>query len=77
MATRGQVVDKPVDIIKDPYILEFTGLEKQNSYSEHDLESALIDKIEHFLLELGKGFAFVGRQYKISSCLKIHKSNCF
>jgi len=66
LATQGQVVEKPDDLIKNPYILEFTGLEERRSYSEHDLESALIDKIEHFLLELGKGFLFESRQKRFS-----------
>ena len=66
LTTRGQVVDKPSDIIKSPYILEFTGLEERSSYSEHDLETALINKIEHFLLELGNGFLFEGRQKRFT-----------
>lgn len=66
LATEGQVVAKPSDIIKSPYILEFTGLEECKSYSEHDLETALIDKIEHFLLELGKGYLFESRQKRFS-----------
>lgn len=66
LSTHGQVLEKPTDIIKHPYILEFTGLEKHKSYSEHDLETALIDKIEHFLLELGKGFLFESRQKRFS-----------
>ncbi len=66
LSTHGQLVEKPADMIKNPYILEFTGLEKQKSYSEHDLETALIDKIEHFLLELGKGFLFESRQKRFS-----------
>ncbi|MBF0105439.1 MAG: DUF1016 family protein [Deltaproteobacteria bacterium] len=66
LSTHGQVVEKPSDVIKSPYILEFTGLEEQKSYSEHDLETALIDKIEHFLLELGKGFLFESRQKRFT-----------
>ena len=54
------------DIVKDPYILEFLGLEEKIHYSESDLEQAIIDKLEHFLLELGKGFTFVSRQQRIS-----------
>lgn len=56
----------PEDVIKDPYILEFLGLEESKKYSETDLEQAIIDKIEHFLLELGKGFAFIGRQQRFT-----------
>lgn len=66
LCTHGQIVEKPSDIIKNPYILEFTGLEERKSYSEHDLETALIDKIEHFLLELGKGFLFESRQKRFT-----------
>ena len=57
---------KSEDIVKDPYILEFLGLEEKTHYSEKDLERAIIDKIEHFLLELGKGFTFVARQKRIT-----------
>ncbi len=57
---------KSEDIVKDPYILEFLGLENKIHYSENDLEQAIIDKLEHFLLELGKGFTFVSRQERIS-----------
>ena len=66
LSAKGQIVEKPADVIKNPYILEFTGLEKRTSYSEHDLETAIIDKIEHFLLELGKGFLFESRQKRFS-----------
>ena len=66
MSAKGQIVEKPADVIKNPYILEFTELEKRTSYSEHDLETAIIDKIEHFLLELGKGFLFESRQKRFS-----------
>ncbi|WP_051957720.1 PDDEXK nuclease domain-containing protein [Desulfobacter vibrioformis] len=62
----GQIVENASDIIKSPYILEFTGLEERKSYSEYDLETALINKIEHFLLELGKGFLFESRQKRFS-----------
>lgn len=57
---------KPEDVVKDPYILEFLGLREDKRYSETELEQAIIDKIEHFLLELGKGFAFVGRQQRFT-----------
>ena len=66
LSAHGQVVEKPSDIIKSPYILEFTGLDQNKFYSEHDLETALIDKIELFLLELGKGFLFESRQKRFS-----------
>lgn len=66
LALEGQHVDRPADIIKSPYILEFTGLDQKKIYSEYDLETALINKIEHFLLELGKGFLFESRQKRFS-----------
>lgn len=66
LAEKGQIIEKPEDIIKSPYILEFLGLEEKAAYSESDLESAIINKIEHFLLEMGKGFLFGGRQVRFS-----------
>jgi predicted nuclease of restriction endonuclease-like (RecB) superfamily len=56
----------PTSIIKEPYILEFTGLETKENYNENDLESALLHHIEDFLLELGNGFCFEARQKRIS-----------
>lgn len=66
LAEYGQIIEKPHDIIKDPYVLEFLGLPEQNTYSESELEQKLIDRLEHFLLELGTGFTFVARQNRIS-----------
>ena len=66
LATKGQIIEKPTDVIKDPYVLEFLGLEEKSSYSESELEQKLIDKLEHFLLELGTGFTFVARQKRIT-----------
>lgn len=66
LAKEGQIIEKPKDIIKDPYILEFLGLPEMHHYSESDLEEQIINKLEHFLLELGHGFAFVSRQQRIS-----------
>lgn len=66
LSEKGLVLEKPKDAIKDPYILEFIGLPEHSSYSESDLEQELIDKLEHFLLELGNGFTFVARQKRIS-----------
>ncbi len=57
---------KPSDVIKDPYVLEFLGLKENTAYLEKDLEQALIDKLQDFLLELGKGFSFVARQKRIT-----------
>ncbi len=65
LSKKGQVIEKPADIIKDPYILEFLNLPVKEAYSESDLESAIIDKLEHFLKELGKGFLFVERQKRL------------
>ncbi len=66
LSQKGQVIQKPQDIIKDPYILEFIGLPEQAVYSEKELETKIIDKLEQFLLELGKGFTFVDRQKRIT-----------
>lgn len=66
LSQEGQIIEKPKDIIKDPYILEFLNLPENHTYNESDLEQALIDKLEHFLLELGKGFTFVGRQVRFT-----------
>ncbi len=66
LAVEGQVVDKPGDMLKDPYVLEFLGLEERPRYSESELEARIIDKLEHFLLELGKGFLYEGRQRRFS-----------
>ena len=66
LSEKGLVLEKPKDAIKDPYILEFIGLPEHTQYSESDLEQELIDKLEHFLLELGNGFTFVARQKRIS-----------
>lgn len=66
LAVKGQIIEKPEDIIKDPYILEFLGLDEKSDYSENKLETEIIDKLEMFLLELGKGFTFVGRQVRFT-----------
>lgn len=66
LAQKGQLVAKPSDVIKSPYVLEFLGLQERSEYSEHDLETAIIDKIEQFLLELGKGFLFEARQKRFT-----------
>jgi predicted nuclease of restriction endonuclease-like (RecB) superfamily len=66
IAEQGAETKKPADIIKDPYVFEFLGIPQQYQYKESELEEKLIRNLEQFLLELGKGFAFIGRQYKIS-----------
>ncbi len=65
LATKGHQIQKPQDIIRDPFVLEFAGLPKQKRYKEKELETALKKHMEHFLLELGRGFAFIGRQYEM------------
>ena len=66
LALEGQVIESPEDIFKDPYVLEFTGLPEMASYSESDLEEKIIDHLQQFLLELGRGFTFVGRQVRFT-----------
>lgn len=58
---------QPEDFIKDPYVLEFLNLKQPSIANESEIEAALIDNLQHFLLELGKGFSFIGRQFRISS----------
>jgi predicted nuclease of restriction endonuclease-like (RecB) superfamily len=62
LSRNGQIIEKPEDVLKNPVVLEFLGLDEKTHYSENDLESAIIDKLETFLLELGKGFLFEARQ---------------
>lgn len=66
LAVEGQTVRRPQDVIKDPLVLEFLGLDEKASYSENDLESAILDHLESFLLELGKGFLFESRQKRFT-----------
>ena len=66
MAKKGHEIQEATDLVKDPYVLEFTGLPQQSRLLERDLESALIDKLQQFLLELGKGFAFMARQQRVT-----------
>ena len=66
LAVEGQVVEKPSDIMKDPLVLEFIGLKPDASYSETDLESAIISRLQDFLLEMGKGFLFEARQKRFT-----------
>jgi predicted nuclease of restriction endonuclease-like (RecB) superfamily len=66
LSKNGQVIEKAKDSLKDPYILEFIGLPEQKKYSETEFEQRIIDKLEHFLLELGKGYAFIGRQVRFT-----------
>lgn len=66
LSEQGQIIEKPEDVIKDPYVLEFLGLKEIPQYSENELEQRLIDHLQSFLLELGKGFTFVGRQVRFT-----------
>lgn len=66
LAEQGAEVQNPTDILKDPYVLEFVGLPDLYRYREGDLENALVSNLSQFLLELGRGFAFIGQQYRFS-----------
>lgn len=66
MSQKWQILKPPDDIIKDPYILEFLGLNPDSSYSKSDLEQRIIDELQNFLMELGKGYTFVGRQVRLT-----------
>ena len=66
LSKKGQIVESVDDLIKDPYIFEFVGLPVHRSFSESELEEELINKLESFLLELGRGFTFVARQKRIT-----------
>lgn len=66
LAQEGQTIEKPADILKNPITLEFLGLKHETVYSETKLESAIIDKMQEFLLEMGKGFLFEKRQRRFT-----------
>ena len=66
LAKEGKIVKSPTDILREPYVLEFLKIPEPYHLSESELEKRLIDHLQHFLLELGKGFAFIGRQYRIT-----------
>ena len=66
LALKGNEIAKPEDIVKDPYVFEFLGLPENKPMMESDLEEALVRQIEKFLLELGKGFMFVGTQQRVT-----------
>jgi predicted nuclease of restriction endonuclease-like (RecB) superfamily len=66
LAREGQVVEKSADLIKNPFVLEFLDLEEKPAYTEDELEAAIIDRLETFLLELGKGFLFEARQKRFT-----------
>lgn len=66
LASQGQVVAQPGDLLRDPYVFEFLKIPEPQTLSETNLETLLCDHLQPFLLELGKGFTFVGRQYRIT-----------
>lgn len=66
LSTKGLIYNDPADVVKGPYVLEFLGLKEHSVYTESDLETAIIDKIEQFMLELGKGFLFYARQKRFT-----------
>jgi predicted nuclease of restriction endonuclease-like (RecB) superfamily len=66
LAHEGQTMEKPRDMLKNPLVLEFLNMSEKSSFSETDLESAIINKLSHFLLELGKGFLFEARQKRFT-----------
>jgi len=66
LAREGQQVSVPSDVLKDPFVLEFLGLSESSTTQERDLEQVIIDRLEDFLLELGKGFCFVARQKRVT-----------
>lgn len=66
LADKGHIISTSTDAIKDPYVFEFLNIPKDSIIKEHDLEKRLIDNLQKFLLELGKGFSFVARQFKIT-----------
>jgi len=66
LANEGHEIQQPEDLLKDPFVLEFLNIPQQYQYHEGELEEKLISNLQQFLLELGKGFAFIGRQYRMS-----------
>ena len=66
LADEGQIITRPEDILKEPCVLEFLGLDEKTKYSENDLETAIINRLERFLLEPGKGFLFEARQKRFT-----------
>ncbi len=67
LARQGQSVSQPIDVIKQPYVFDLLDLPDQTQLHESDLETAIIENLQPFLLELGKGFAFVARQYRVAT----------
>lgn len=72
LATEGHLLETPKMILRDPYVLEFLGLEARATFSESELEQAILDHLQQFLLELGRDFCFVARQYRITVANRHH-----
>lgn len=66
LAEKGQTISRAQDVVKDPYVLEFLGVPEKHQLNEKEIEQKVIDNMQAFLLELGKGFSFVGRQFRIT-----------
>jgi hypothetical protein len=72
-ARKQEPQESIANVLRDPYILEFTGLAERPEYSENQLESALLDHLQRFLLELGRGFCFEARQFRMTEGRKHHR----
>ena len=77
LAQKGQIIEKPSDAVKDPYILEFLGLQDKSEYSENELETRIIDHLQDFLMEMGKGFTFDEEHFKVDLVLYNRMLRCF
>ena len=66
LAEKGQEINRSEDLLKDPFVLEFLNIPEQSQWQESDLEEKIISKLQKFIMEMGKGFAFIGRQYRAS-----------
>lgn len=66
LSKKGHIVEAPEDLLKDPFVLEFLNIPEQYQYQENELEEQIISNLQQFIMELGKGFAFIGRQYRMS-----------
>ncbi len=66
LAKEGHIVENPEDLIKDPFVLDFLNIPEQHQYLENELEEKIISNLQQFIMEMGKGFAFIGRQYRMS-----------
>ena len=66
LAQEGELVSTPIEMVRDPYVFEFLGLKREDLYTESQLERALLDHLQEFLLEMGKGFCFVARQRRVT-----------